>query len=234
MIWWRHRNLHFVLLINPFTPKSDQVQISPAAFQVILHRTVWRTWLFIAYSDWKMIILPILTTPLIHFSLKGWENVLFELGSICSWQALWSAFVEVMKYRTVLSFLPKYQKSNVPRIVGKKNTFYLVFTVNSLSKRTLSKLDSKFGPLPAELHLYLCNGTLSKPDTSLNRTVALVPRVSALERVDCIAQSKEHQECSFSQLCRVYKLLWHVINPFTSELKKCILQTFQKAIVWVM
>ena len=28
-----------------------------------------------------MIILPILTTPLIHFCLKGWENVLFELGS---------------------------------------------------------------------------------------------------------------------------------------------------------
>ena len=57
---------------------------------------------------------------------------------------------------------------------------------STLSKRTLSKPDSKFGPLPAELHLYLCNGTLSKADTSLNRTVALVPRVSALERVDCI------------------------------------------------
>ena len=28
-----------------------------------------------------MIILPILTTSLIHFSLKGSENVLFELGS---------------------------------------------------------------------------------------------------------------------------------------------------------
>ena len=56
---------------------------------------------------------------------------------------------------------------------------------STLSKRTLSKPDSKFGPLPAELHLYLCNWTLSKADTSLNRTVALVPRVSALERVDC-------------------------------------------------
>ena len=30
---------------------------------------------------WKMITLPILTTSPIHFSLKGWENVLFELGS---------------------------------------------------------------------------------------------------------------------------------------------------------
>ena len=30
---------------------------------------------------WKIIMLPILTTSLIHFSLKGWENVLFELRS---------------------------------------------------------------------------------------------------------------------------------------------------------
>ena len=30
---------------------------------------------------WKMIILPILATSFMHFSLKGWENVLFELGS---------------------------------------------------------------------------------------------------------------------------------------------------------
>ena len=38
-------------LFNPFTPESDQCQISPAASQEILHHTVRRTWLFIAYSD---------------------------------------------------------------------------------------------------------------------------------------------------------------------------------------
>ena len=27
-------------------------------------------------------MLPMLTTSLIHFSSKGWENVLFELGSV--------------------------------------------------------------------------------------------------------------------------------------------------------
>ena len=37
--------------VNPFTPKSDQCQISSAASPVILHRTVWGIWLFIAYSD---------------------------------------------------------------------------------------------------------------------------------------------------------------------------------------
>ena len=31
---------------------------------------------------WKMITLPILATSLIHFSLWGWENVLFNLGVI--------------------------------------------------------------------------------------------------------------------------------------------------------
>ena len=36
---------------NPFTAKSDQFQISPAASPEILHHTVWRTWLFIAYTD---------------------------------------------------------------------------------------------------------------------------------------------------------------------------------------
>ena len=67
-------------LFNPFNPKSDQCQISPAASPGILHHTVWRTLLFIAYSDWKIIMLPILTTSLIHFSLEGWENVLFSFG----------------------------------------------------------------------------------------------------------------------------------------------------------
>ena len=37
--------------LNPFTPESDQCQNSPAASPEILCHTVWRTWLFIAYSD---------------------------------------------------------------------------------------------------------------------------------------------------------------------------------------
>ena len=37
--------------LNPFTPKSDQFRTSPTASPGILHYAVWRTWLFIAYSD---------------------------------------------------------------------------------------------------------------------------------------------------------------------------------------
>ena len=45
-------SVHFwANVLNTFTPKSDQCQISPAASPEILHHTVWRTWLFKAYSD---------------------------------------------------------------------------------------------------------------------------------------------------------------------------------------
>ena len=63
-----HGNFHHVS--NTFIPKSGQCQISLAASPEILHHTVWRSWLFIAYSAEKWLILPILTTSLIHFHLK--------------------------------------------------------------------------------------------------------------------------------------------------------------------
>ena len=34
--------------VNPFTPKSGQLQIPPAPSSELQHHTVWRTWLFIA------------------------------------------------------------------------------------------------------------------------------------------------------------------------------------------
>ena len=43
--------LALIRSLNPFTPESDQCQISPAASQEIWHHTVRRTWLFITYSD---------------------------------------------------------------------------------------------------------------------------------------------------------------------------------------
>ena len=67
--------------LNPFTPESDQCQISPAASQEIWHHTVWRTWLFIAYSDEKWSYYKFSLRHSYNRFLKGWENVLFELGS---------------------------------------------------------------------------------------------------------------------------------------------------------
>ena len=69
--------------VNPFTPESDQSQISPPAPPEILHHTVRRTWLFIAYSDDKWSYYKFSLSHLCIFSLKGWENGLFELRSEC-------------------------------------------------------------------------------------------------------------------------------------------------------
>ena len=66
---------------NPFTPEGDQCQNSPAASQEIWHHTVWRTWLFIAYSDEKWLYYKFSLHHSYHRFLKGWENTLFELRS---------------------------------------------------------------------------------------------------------------------------------------------------------
>ena len=69
------------VFLNPFTPKGDQFQISPAASPEILHHTLWRTWLFITFSDGRWLYYQFSLLHL-HFSLlESWENVRFELGS---------------------------------------------------------------------------------------------------------------------------------------------------------
>ena len=65
----------------PFTLESDQFQISPAAKPELSHHAVWRTWLFIAYSDERWLYHQFLLPHSYIFSFKCWENVLFELGS---------------------------------------------------------------------------------------------------------------------------------------------------------
>ena len=74
-------NPRYLLTINPFTPESDQCQNSLAASQEIWHHTVWRTWLFIAYSDVKWLYYKFSLHHLYNHFLKGCENTLFELRS---------------------------------------------------------------------------------------------------------------------------------------------------------
>ena len=57
------------------------VKISPAASQEIWHHTVWRTWLFIAYSDEKWLYYKFSLHHSYNRFLKGRENTLFELRS---------------------------------------------------------------------------------------------------------------------------------------------------------
>ena len=49
---------------NPFTPKRGQLHISPAASPEILHHALWRTCIFIAYSDERWSYYQFLTTSL--------------------------------------------------------------------------------------------------------------------------------------------------------------------------
>ena len=83
--------------INPFTPKSDQCQNSPAASQEIWHHTVRRTWLFIAYSDEKWLYYKFLLHHSYNRFLKGWENTLFELRSerVKLWETTFSLLCDV-------------------------------------------------------------------------------------------------------------------------------------------
>ena len=65
--------------VNPFTPKSDQFQISPAVSPELEHHTEWRTWLSIAYSDERWLRYQF---SLLHLCVsfgKWWENNLSEL-----------------------------------------------------------------------------------------------------------------------------------------------------------
>ena len=64
-------------VFNPFTPESDQCQNSPATSQGIWHHTVWRTWLFIAYSDEKWLYYKFSLHHSYNRFLKGWENTLW-------------------------------------------------------------------------------------------------------------------------------------------------------------
>ena len=82
---------HDINSVNPFTPVSDQCQNSPAASQEIWHHTVWRTWLFIAYSDEKWLYYKFSLHHSYNRFLKGWENTLFELRSerVNKFQLFW-------------------------------------------------------------------------------------------------------------------------------------------------
>ena len=73
VLWHRNVNRH-KRPVNPFTPESDQCQISPAASLEILQHTVWRIWFFIAYSAERWLYFQF---SLVHFPLKVWENVYF-------------------------------------------------------------------------------------------------------------------------------------------------------------
>ena len=74
-----YNNIPVISLAYFLNSESDQCQNSPAASQEMWHHTVWRTWLFIAYSDEKWLFYKFSLHHSYNRFLKGWENTLFEL-----------------------------------------------------------------------------------------------------------------------------------------------------------
>ena len=64
---------------NPFTPKSDQLQIPPAASPEISCQTAWITWFFIAHSVERWLYYQF-SLSLIDFSLKVGRMYVLNLG----------------------------------------------------------------------------------------------------------------------------------------------------------
>ena len=125
--------------VYPFITKSYQCQISPATSAGILHHTVWRTWLFIAYLErWLCYLFSL---PHLYISLrwsiecdcstwewKGFKNreavamariigccvgFVFSVGFSCTcWSSLWLSLATGSA-----SLLPRVMKSqDDPRI----------------------------------------------------------------------------------------------------------------------
>ena len=83
LVWWVlgciPSTLHSELTLS--LPRVINFISPPVASPEIWHWHCMKNLDFHTLLRWNMILLPILTTSLAHFSLKSWENVLFELGS---------------------------------------------------------------------------------------------------------------------------------------------------------
>ena len=66
---------------NPYTPKSDQFQISPCSLTGKIISHIMKNLAFIAYTAGRWLYYQFSLHHVCIFSLEGWENVRFELGS---------------------------------------------------------------------------------------------------------------------------------------------------------
>ena len=71
--------LNIPVIFGLFTPKKDPLPISPAAPPVILHHTVRRTWLFIAYWDKRWLHCQFITFAIESVAGTGGANCIISV-----------------------------------------------------------------------------------------------------------------------------------------------------------
>ena len=118
-LWGMHvEEFMGIWVFKPFTPKSDQCPISPAASREILHYTVWRTWLFIAYSDERWLYYQF-SLPYLYISIGEVRRMYFwNLGvkglsrGACSNPSLVRLLFSKPRYLLSINRASHYRKQN--------------------------------------------------------------------------------------------------------------------------
>ena len=157
------------------------------------HHTVWRTWLFIACSDERCLYYQFSQSHIYISLSKGWENVLFELGSErgayenCNEGAMYSQ-------NTVILFQIKHRTHVVFRM-------YLCFS-SSVKPRYVSFPSPSPPNFTVLCSLMNCKGANTSPQeggmgggrggTTAGKTFALdTPTESPENRLVCLKTDKE-------------------------------------------
>ena len=141
--WYLSRAGSFVyiflsMFLTSFVPKSDHFQISPAVSPEILHHTVWRTWLFIAGPDERWSYYQFSLPHLYVFSLKSWENALFD-SVFFSWRFLCSKnFISISTPWGIRKTKPKRVKRTGMSAHTRANPTITTTTISSSSSSSSS------------------------------------------------------------------------------------------------
>ena len=153
-------------LFNPFTPKSDQFQVSPAASPEIRHHTVW---FLHSLLRWKMIILTILTTSLVFgrlgeytFWTWEWKATSVSYTNFVSWTQ--KTFLKIFrniwsKVRLTTYFTSVRHRTAAPRCTWQQRMVTWKWSGSSWSP------ERRPGPSPTYVHFLLA--TSQKYMTSL-------------------------------------------------------------------
>ena len=213
---------------NPFTPESDQCQNSPAASQEIWHHTVWRTWLFIAYSDyttnsryithtiafWKVGRIHFLTS-----GVKGLTRYISSSAHLTAKATAWNSKSErTLTHSNLSTILSLLQKN--PDFLRWTTTTWPAF-VKHPSKRWVLWVLDLCGAIWTALHAYCGPWAL----LHISRTVFMLERVIPLRPINLfppvyLAQKRwkwikwSHLQLKYPNSSKMICWLFYIMSEF--------------------